>query len=162
MQKLSAVLGRAAKRAAVAVAATLMVAVLPAGAASASTTSTYCDGWKIASANTISGGYGAVQLLRNYCHADGEDYTMWAGRGFIYGQHSAYWNLEVFLHDAYGGVKRCELKGNSGDMSYCTTGPMYMDITAVNSHYAEAYMWACNISCWGGIRKAGYGKTATI
>lgn len=113
-------------------------------AASASTFATHCDGWTIASANHV-GGYGAVQLLRNYCHADGTDYTNWEGRGFLYAKHSITTNLSVDLQLDHHVARHCGLNGlDGGNGAFCTTTPINLLITDRRERYAAANLIRCD------------------
>lgn len=116
---------------------------------------TYCDGWTIASAAYIRDRFnsnkvhGAVQLLRNYCHAAGDDYVMWLGRGFAYNTLPRGDYVNVQLHDKYGQVQICNLQGGNAPNAFCTTAAQYSDITGINQHMANAAIWDCGPTCGG-------------
>lgn len=78
-----------------------------------------------------------MQLLRNYCHASGDDYIVWLGRGFLYEDLSGSDYLNVLLQDRFGQWKRC----TQYDEGYCTTPPMYEDITGDNAHRTAGTVW---------------------
>ena len=140
-----------------------MASLTGAGAAQAApvgASATRCDGFKIASAAHVTGGgktYGAVQLLRNYCHADGDDYIVWVGRGFAYDKLPRGDYLNVQLHGKQGQFKKCNLGGGNAPNAHCTTPPLFTDITADTWHLANGTIWACGPTCG---RWYAFGETA--
>ncbi len=121
-----------------------------------------CDGWKIVSADYIRDRFdmkrhrGAVHLLRNYCHAEGDDYIIWVGRGFSYDRMPRGNYLNVQLQNSLGDVKVCTLNGGHEPNAYCTPPPFYVDLTSGldRVHATKGTMWQCGPGCgdwyaWG-------------
>lgn len=143
------------------VTAALFTGPTSATASPASTNAANCDGWKIVSAAYVrnrrdpSKIEGAVQLLRNYCHSSGNDYIVWLGRGYAYDTLPNDHLLEVALHSSTGSAKYCGVIGGARPGTYCTTPPLYSDITG------NSYHTTVGQHLYAGTQIA-YGQTAWI
>lgn len=105
-----------------------------------------CDGFKIASASKVVNRsnsnieYGAVQVLRNYCHVPGDDdYIVWIGRGFLYNDlpGSNYLNVQLQRRNPVLAPKPC----TQYDKGWCQTGQWATDITSNSDFRTIGTVW---------------------